>query len=470
MPSTNTVFIFLFLPVFLIIYHAVLAIENRFKFNFSLAKYGLILLNLYIFSVGDTRTLKFILVYALLIYSGGVLVKCLKQELLSNIVLAISILFVLGILILQVGFSAETVASFKMLPLLARLKAVRFLGVSFISFTAISYLVDVSKGWQVRSFADFFVYLLFFPKVFSGPIVLWRDFELAQGIRPVQDIDLFVSGINRFVIGLAKKIIIADAYGELFRHVNNNIDTGTAYLIMVYFAVQMYVDFSAYSDMAIGLGRMCGYQIKENFCLPYQASSIADFWRRWHISLGAWFRNYVYFPLGGSRKGIKRTILNVAVVFFLTGIWHGVGFGYLMWGMMHGLGVILDRFAFMQRIPKVIRRMLTLAVVFVGWMFFYFGNLHQVLEFLPKLVGIYDASSVMASYHLYLTPKLVLLTVVSLLCALFYKQEWTEAGRNFLKRQPIAYAVYQLGILVLAVISLMFLVNQLYQPFLYFQY
>ncbi len=470
MPSTSTIFIFLILPVFLIVYHTVLMLERRFDSKFSLGKYLVLALNLLIFSVGDAKRIKFILLYALLIYVGGILIKVVKYPLLKKSVLFVGVSLVLAVLVLHVGISAETVKTWVTFNLIARIKAVEFLGVSFISFTAISYLVDVSKGQPAGSFADFFVYLLFFPKVFSGPIVLWRDFELAQGQKPVQDLDLFISGIDRFVIGLAKKVIIADAYGEMFRYMNENIDMGTAYLIVIYFGVQIYVDFSAYSDMAIGLGRMCGYQIAENFRLPYQATSLADFWRRWHISLGAWFRNYVYFPLGGSRRGKIRTIINVAVVFFLTGIWHGVGIGYLLWGMMHGLGVIFDRFAFMQRVPQFIRRVLTLLVVFLGWMFFFFGDFDHTMAFLPKLIGHYDRAAVLATYHLYLSPKLVTLTIGSLLCSLFYKQEWTEYGRKLIERKQAIYVVYQLGILVLAIVACMFLVNQSYQPFLYFQY
>lgn len=469
MPSTTPIFIFLLLPTFMIFYHGLLFVENKLQLSFSPAKYALILMSLLVFSVLHISTLVFICAYIMVIYILAIIISRHRGSIRARLVLNLGICFVLAVLIFYVSIPDELIASTH-LYILSKLQHVRFLGVSFISFSAISYLVDVAAGEKSGTLADFMVYLLFFPKVFSGPIVLWKDFEIARGIKPQQDLNLFIAGIDRLLIGLAKKLIIADAFSDVLSHIDNQIDTGTAYVVLIFYGLQIYVDFSAYSDIAIGLARMCGYQLCENFRLPYQATSIADFWRRWHISLGAWFRTYVYIPLGGNRRGRRRTLINIAVVFLLTGIWHGMGWGYLLWGMMHGLGVILDRFHFMQKLPTAVRRMGTLLVVFVGWLFFYFNNLRDTLAFLPKLFGYYDASMVVATYRLYLPRKMLILTMLTLLCALFVREEWLQVAKQLISRSKPVYVLYHLGLLLLAILVAVFAVNQSYQPFIYFQY
>ncbi|MGN0789741.1 MAG: MBOAT family O-acyltransferase, partial [Christensenellales bacterium] len=243
------------------------------------------------------------------------------------------------------------------------------LGISFITFSAISYLADIYKGKaESGNLIDCLLYMTFFPKVVSGPIVLWRDFK--EQIRS-KDINFnnFVEGLNRLMIGFAKKLILADTFGACIASATGAIDIPTAFGVSILFMLQIYYDFSGYSDIAIGLSKMLGIGVKENFNFPYLSTSISDFWRRWHVSLGTWFREYVYIPLGGNRKGTKRTIINIAIVFLLTGIWHGAGWTYILWGAINGFCNIIEKLIadkkFYVKTPTVIKWVLTMAITFV---------------------------------------------------------------------------------------------------------
>lgn len=234
-------------------------------------------------------------------------------------------------------------------------------GISFITFSAISYLIDVYRNdaragnlWEVA------LYLTFFPKIISGPIVLWKDFSNSY-LKPSYSLSNFIYGLNRIIIGLSKKVILADSFGATINNIeaSSSIDCVTAWGCAFLYYLQIYYDFSGYSDIAIGLSKVFGFNVAENFNFPYRSLSITEFWRRWHISLGNWFKEYVYIPLGGNRKGKKRTLCNLFIVFFITGVWHGAGMGYLFWGVLHGVCVLGERClkdtSFYNKIPSYIK-------------------------------------------------------------------------------------------------------------------
>lgn len=349
------------------------------------------------------------------------------------------------------------------------------LGISFITFSAVSYLVDVYREKAPRgSWIDCALYIVFFPKVISGPIVLWRDFQpqlhaRRHGVVPA------VSGLQRIMTGLAKKVILADSFGAcLASFGTGHIDQITAWGSMLLYMMQIYYDFSGYSDIAIGLSGLFGFDVKANFDFPYRSLSMSEFWRRWHISLGTWFREYIYIPLGGNRKGRRRTLIDLAVVFAVTGIWHGAGLNYILWGGMNGLLVIIERVIgdkpFYRRVPKCVRYAGTMLSVLLLWQLFRFSGLRDTLRLFAVAAGVLRYDTVYYSWRYLLDARTLVFLAVAVLGA-------TALGSPSLKRLAVRFtasaagtAVYELVLLALFILSILFMVNATYSPFIYFQY
>lgn len=249
------------------------------------------------------------------------------------------------------------------------------IGVSFFTFQAISYIVDVYRRDvpAERSFLRFGLYVFLFPHLIAGPIVRYADLAASLANRD-HNLDRFADGVRRFTMGLAKKMLLADTLAVVvdlvFKIPANELAPSAAWIGMVCYSLLIYFDFSGYSDMAIGLGKMFGFEFAENFRYPYAATSVTDFWRRWHISLSSWFRDYVYIPLGGSRGGAFATYRNLLIVFVLCGLWHGANWTFLVWGIWHGAFLILERLVPLSKAPSLIGRGFTLLAVLLGWVFF----------------------------------------------------------------------------------------------------
>ena len=269
------------------------------------------------------------------------------------------------------------------------------IGISFYTFHQISYIVDVYTGRREaqRELVAFVTYVAMFPQLIAGPIV--RYWEIADQLRErtTSKLDDVADGFPRFCLGLAKKVVVADSLAPIvnagFATPSGALDTRTAWLAVLAYTLQIYFDFSGYSDMAIGLGRMLGFQLPENFNRPYSATSITDFWRRWHMSLSRWFRDYLYIPLGGNRRGRLRTYLNLATVFLLVGLWHGANWTFLVWGAYHGALLVLERVAGVEEprglIETIARRTGTMLLVAVGWVFFRSPNLSYAMHMLHSM-------------------------------------------------------------------------------------
>ncbi|MBE6953658.1 MAG: MBOAT family protein [Ruminococcaceae bacterium] len=268
------------------------------------------------------------------------------------------------------------------------------IGISFYTFQALSYAIDVYRNQAKvqHSYADFLLYVSLFPQLIAGPIVRYVDVQNEITSRRTTA-EGFVIGITRFVVGLGKKLLLANYCGA---SVDKLLAVGTdtsvlgGWLGLVLYAFQIYFDFSGYSDMAIGLGRMFGFKFLENFNYPYICDSITDFWRRWHISLSTWFRDYVYIPLGGNRRGKGRQVLNLLVVWFLTGFWHGASWNFILWGLYFAVLLMLEKFVFaglMQKMPRVLRHISALFFVLMGWALFYFEDLGALGAFFARLFG-----------------------------------------------------------------------------------
>jgi alginate O-acetyltransferase complex protein AlgI len=290
--------------------------------------------------------------------------------------------------------------------------ALRFalpIGISFYTFHHISYVVDIARGERpaLRDPISFITYIAMFPQLVAGPIVRYREIADQLPQRRTHRLDDIASGFPRFAWGLTKKVVVADTLAPMvdacFATPAADMTSGIAWLGAIGYTVQLYFDFSGYSDMAIGLGRMLGFRLPENFARPYSSVTITEFWRRWHMSLSRWFRDYVYIPLGGNRRGSGRTYRNLTIVFVLTGFWHGAAWTYLIWGLYHGLLLVIERSFGLAREPistgaRIGRRALTLLLVVIGWVLFRAPDLGSAFAmlgrmFLPDLSGLTDVVS-----------------------------------------------------------------------------
>ena len=345
-------------------------------------------------------------------------------------------------------------------------------GISFFTFQAISYVLDVKRGdaEAAASYADVLLYISLFPQLIAGPIVRYSDVaaEIKQRTVTTEDI---AAGLRRFCFGMGKKVLIANTLAytadKVFALDSAAINAPIAWLGAVCYLMQIYFDFSGYSDMAIGLGRAFGFTFRENFMYPYCAASMQDFWRKWHISLSTWFKEYVYIPLGGNRKGVKRQILNLLIVWGLTGLWHGAAYNFVLWGLYYGLLLILEKFVlkkFLDRLPSFVQHIYTLFIIIIGWGLFYFTDVGQLGEFMVDLFNFDNGICGDQAFNLIMSnlPMLIVAAVASTPLATMLYTRFEH--RRFMW---IPETLYCMGVLAVSTASL---VNQSYNPFLYFRF
>ncbi|BCZ78682.1 alginate O-acetyltransferase [Paraburkholderia terrae] len=347
-------------------------------------------------------------------------------------------------------------------------------GISFYTFHSISYLIDVYKRKvsPSTSVIDFGMYMISFPQLIAGPIVRYAEVVKQIRNRPVHTEQIY-AGIWRFVIGLAKKIIIADSVGrisdQIFALPAQELTTSIAWLGVIAYTLQIYYDFSGYSDMAIGMGRMMGFEFPENFNQPYRSHSITEFWRRWHMTLSRWFRDYVYIPLGGNQYGAIRTYVNLFVVFLLCGIWHGAAYTFVVWGLYHGLLLVIervlkDRFNFTPRGP--LAHIVALLLVCVGWVFFRASTLDQAMHFLGVMFDVSHAGTSMFGPAFYLTPdKCVFLALGAIFAVLPI-----ERIKPLVRGSSLLISVQTLTMLTLLIYSASLIAANGFNPFIYFRF
>ncbi len=472
MGFTAQTFLFIFLPLSIVAYLLCTRLHRPLLNNILLA---LMSLAFYVFC--GLHALVVFLGLIVFVYLMGVLIGYARQaagEKASRRWMALGAAALVALLFLckYLTFLLDTLSA--LLPLELSFDGLIVpAGLSFIVFESISYLVDISRGLATPgSPLDAFVFLSLFPKVISGPIVLWRDFQPQLAQRPEPDADDVAEGLRRIIIGYSKKAILADTFGAQIARIDGvllagGVDTPTMWLRALLYFFQLYYDFSGYSDIAIGLCRVFGFSIKENFNFPYISTSITEFWRRWHISLGSWFREYVYFPLGGNRRG--NVYLNLFVVFLLTGIWHGANWTFLLWGVINGVFVVAERYVrnkkWYQRIPSVVKWAFTMAVVYFVWIMFMASDVSDAFSTYAALFAASPA--VNFTWRYFLTRKLAVLLVIAALGSVAGALPMSEERRKRLwAPAPWKLAVY----LVLFAVSVLFVVNSSYSPFLYFQF
>ncbi len=376
-------------------------------------------------------------------------------------------LFILGFF-KYYGFCIETVNSLFRLSIPCRELALP-IGISFYTFQSLSYILDVYRGKVKvqRSLMKFALYITMFPQLIAGPIVQYSDIEI-QLDRRCLTWSGFGEGIGRFIQGLAKKVLLANNLGMLYSEVQvlSQRSVLTVWLGIIAYTLQIYFDFSGYSDMAIGLGKMFGFTFNENFRYPYISRSVTEFWRRWHISLSTWFRDYVYIPLGGNRVSKWKHIRNIIVVWMLTGLWHGASWNFVVWGLYYGLLLLAEKYLLADKIdlfPRGIRRIVTLLLVMIGWVFFSNTDFSEALLYLNNMVGVGTVGLIDTAALYYLRSNLILLII-----------GWIAAGPvpgkcfdKLTEKKPGAAVAVDAALFVLC---LAYLVYSSYNPFLYFRF
>ena len=343
------------------------------------------------------------------------------------------------------------------------------IGISFYTFQALSYVIDVYRG-KVKvqtNLVDFAAYITMFPQLIAGPIVTYSQIESQLRSRKT-GLAGIGAGMERLILGLSKKVLLANSLGALYAQIQGMTSRSVllAWLGAVAYTLQIYFDFSGYSDMAIGMGKILGFKFPENFDFPYLADSITMFWRKWHMTLSGWFRDYLYIPLGGNRKGPARHILNLLIVWFLTGLWHGAGWNFVLWGLYYGILLIIEKYVLgnvLKKAPRLLKHIYTLFLVNLGWVLFSNTDFAQMTAYLGNMFGSGSAGFADSAFLYYLKSNLILLLLSITACSPVFRKLLNKISR---KSSVLAAVIC----LVLFLMCTAFLVYGSYNPFLYFRF
>lgn len=347
------------------------------------------------------------------------------------------------------------------------------IGISFYTFQAMSYTIDVYRD-DVRvqkNLIDFGMYITMFPQLIAGPIVRYADVQDQLAERSVTTADFF-EGVMRFVVGLGKKVLLANQMGAVWSDIyalGGDVSALMAWTGAIAYTFQIYFDFSGYSDMAIGLGRMFGFKFPENFRYPYQSVSITDFWRRWHITLSTWFKEYLYIPLGGNRRGLARQALNLLIVWSLTGFWHGAGWNFVMWGLYYFVILFIEKLFLLKaldKLPKFFRHVYALVLIIIGWVIFASDDVSVLLPYLGSMFGANGAIGGMDVYTL--LTKAVLLIICCIASTELPKKLFLSAAGAM--NEKAAFTLKSVLMIALLAMSMILLIGDSYNPFLYFRF
>lgn len=455
----------MFLPFVLTLYYIT---PRRFR-NLTL-----FIVDLVFYAWGEPWLVILMLFSILLNYTSGILIGINREKKgLARFIFILSVILNLGLLgfFKYAGFIGETlnmVMPFLNIPIL---EIALPIGISFYTFQTMSYTIDVYKNTVKvqKNIITFGTYVSLFPQLIAGPIVRYEDVA-EQLMHRKETLQGFTDGVKLFLIGLSKKVLLANEMGNLWDAVR---ESGTqsgalgSWVGIIAYTFQIYFDFCGYSEMAMGLGKMFGFDFLKNFDYPYISKSITEFWRRWHISLGTWFREYVYTPLGGNRKGLYRQIINIAVVWFLTGLWHGASWNFILWGLYFGVLLMIEKLFMLKvlkKAPAIISHIYSIIIILFGWVLFYFENLNEMGIFLARMFGSDgfmmsgDISVKIISY----IPLLIVSAITStpLISKLYHK----------IKSKPILYVIDNAGCVLALLLCTAALVSSDYNPFLYYKF
>ena len=466
MVFSSTIFLCIFLPLVLLGYY-ICPKKGR---NFFL-----LIASLVFYAWGEPKYV-FLMIFSIIAnYVFGLLMEKYRQSSRRlKLMLVLSVVIDVGLLcvfkytdFIISNINAAFGANFDLLKLALPI------GISFYTFQAMSYTIDVYRGdvKVQRNIIDFGMYITMFPQLIAGPIVRYADVEKQLRDRHVTAQD-FSEGAMRFVVGLGKKVLLANQIGALWSEIyalGGSSSALMAWLGAIAFTFQIYFDFSGYSDMAIGLGRMFGFKFPENFRYPYQSVSITDFWRRWHITLSTWFREYLYIPLGGNRRGFARQALNLLIVWTLTGFWHGAGWNFILWGLYYFAILFIEKLFLLKvldRAPKILRHIYSLLLIVLGWVIFACDDIAVLLPFIGSMFGANGALGGLDIY--WLTTKAVLLVICCIASTELPKKLMISLSGRLGEKQ--AFVLKSVLALLLLGLSMVFLIGDSYNPFLYFRF
>lgn len=466
MVFSSTIFLCVYLPLVLLGYYIC---PKKGKNLF------LLIVSLIFYAWGEPKYV-FLMIFSILVnYVFGLLMdKHRENKKRLKLMLVISVIIDLGLLsvfkytdFIITNINSVFGAGFDLLNIALPI------GISFYTFQAMSYTIDVYRDdvRVQRNLIDFGMYITMFPQLIAGPIVRYSDVQDQLAVRNVTTAD-FSEGIMRFVVGLGKKVLLANQMGAVWTQIyalGGDISALMAWTGAAAYTFQIYFDFSGYSDMAIGLGRMFGFKFPENFRYPYESVSITDFWRRWHITLSTWFKEYLYIPLGGNRRGLARQALNLLIVWTLTGFWHGAGWNFVMWGLYYFAILFIEKLFLLKaldKLPRLFRHAYALLLIVIGWVIFASDDVSVMLPYLGSMFGANGALGGMDVYTLLTRAALMVICCVAsteLPRRLFV----TAAGKM---NEKAAFTVKSVLTLALLALSVVFLIGDSYNPFLYFRF
>lgn len=462
---TSISFLYYFLPALIIIYFIT---PKKYK------NIILLIASLLFYFYGEPKYVFLMIAEIVIAYTGAILIDKYKNQSKNILIITLFIHVFLLIIFKYTDFIIQTIndisnANIKLLNIALPI------GISFYTFQIISYIIDVYNGKVKvqKNIINLATYVSLFPQLVAGPIVRYQTVEKELDDR-VHSFNNFAYGIRRFSMGLAKKVLIANALGELCTKafVLNETTVIFYWIFGISYMLQLYFDFSAYSDMAIGLGRIFGFNFPENFNYPYISKSITEFWRRWHISLGTWFKDYVYIPLGGNRDGKYKQIRNILIVWLLTGIWHGANWTFLIWGLLFGIILIIEKIflnKFMEKLPSFIKRIYVLFIVMILFIIFNAENMSVALTNIKGLFGM-NGEVFVNDYTLhYLKSYLPLLIIAFLGATPFIKTLIDKLRKNKYANNIINILEPILIVMILVVVT-SYLIDNSYNPFLYFRF
>lgn len=455
MVFSSIMFIFRFLPIMFIIYYLT---PKKFK-NLSL-----LILSLVFYSWGEPKYFIIMLLSIGVDYSISIFIEKYRgKKIITKVLLFCSLIFNLGMLILfkYLNFFIENI-NLVFGTSLSLIYLTLPLGISFYTFQTMSYTIDVYRGKikAERNIINFGAYVCLFPQLIAGPIVKYSDIKNELKNRKIK-VNQVEEGITEFIIGMGKKVLIANNIGLLWNEIQelgiNYVSTPLLWLGVIAFSFQIYFDFSGYSSMAIGLGKMLGFDFPENFNFPYISRSITEFWRRWHITLGAWFKEYVYIPMGGNRLGKNRTILNLFVVWFLTGFWHGVKYNFIIWGLYFFFLIVIEKVFLMNYLNKykIFSHIYAIVCIVFGWALFSFEDLLSI-KYLFQMEFSWDFIYYLRNYFL-----------VMIIAILGSTKLINNIYERFIKKNK---SLECLVLMIVFTLSVAYLVDSTYNPFLYFRF
>ncbi len=465
MVFSSLLFLFMYLPIVLLIYYAVpFKYRNLFLFFANLVFYGW----------GEPIYVTLMLFSTVVDYTCGHFIDKYrtKNKKIAKTFLILSVCINLGLLgfFKYAGFITDTLNAIPFFSL-PSIEVPLPIGISFYTFQTMSYSIDVYRNDAPvqRNIITFGTYVALFPQLIAGPIVRYKDvaYQLDHRKETLAD---FTKGVKIFCIGLAKKVLLANQMGLMWDSIRESGEINGwlgSWIGIIGYAFQIYFDFSGYSDMACGLGNMLGFEFLKNFDYPYISKSITEFWRRWHISLGTWFREYVYIPLGGNRKGVFRQIINLLIVWFLTGFWHGASYNFILWGLFYGLILIIEKFVlkkWLDKSPAFVQHIYSLLLILFGWVIFYFTDITQLWEFVVSMFsfsGIVIGESALSTVISFLP----LIAIAGISSTPLFSNIYNKFKNK--KYIVVLETVFCLFVLFVCTASL---VNQSYNPFLYFRF